>query len=98
MVMLDLGAREEGDTMTLKPEAAMLIETHTSKRRIAGTVEEALQGFAEKFYTRPTLKRITIEGDEFLVWSAADSDRQIVAVIDGSLVIVGNSDRAEKLP
>jgi hypothetical protein len=94
MVMLDLGAREEGDTMTLKPEAALLIETHTSKRRIASTVEEALKGFAEKFYTRPTLKRITIEGDEFLVWSAADSDRQIVAVIDGSLVIVGNSDRA----
>lgn len=94
MVMLDLGAREEGDTMTLKPEAAMLIETHTSKRRIVGTVEEALQSFAEKFYTRPTLKRITIDGDEFLVWSAADSDRQIVAVIDGSLVIVGNSDRA----
>lgn len=94
MVMLDLGAREEGDTMTLKPEAAMLIETHTSKRRIAGTVEEALQSFAEKFYTRPTLKRITIEGDEFLAWSAANSDRQIVAVIDGSLVIVGNSDRA----
>jgi hypothetical protein len=54
MVMLDLGAREEGDTMTLKPEAAMLIETHTSKRRIAGTVEEALQSFAEKFYTQPT--------------------------------------------
>ena len=96
MVMLDLGSREEADTMTLKPEAALLIETHTSKRRIKGTVEQALQTFAERFYERPTLRRTVIDGDEFLVWSAADNNRQIVAVIDDSLVIVANSDRAVK--
>lgn len=96
MVMLDLGAREEADTMTLKPEAALLIETHTSRRRIKATVEEALQTFAQRFYERPTLRRVIIEGDEFLVWSAAGNNRQIVAVIDDSLVIVANSDRAVK--
>jgi hypothetical protein len=96
MVMLDLGAREEADTMTLKPEAALLIETHTSKRRIKSTVEQALQTFAERFYERPSLRRVIIDGDEFLVWSAADNNRQIVAVIDDSLVIVANSDRAVK--
>lgn len=96
MVMLDLGAREEADTMTLKPEAALLIETHTSKRRIKTTVEHALQTFAERSYERPSLKRVIIDGDEFLVWSAADNNRQIVAVIDDSLVIVANSDRAVK--
>ena len=96
MVMLDLGAREEADTMTLKPEAALLIETHTSKGRIKSTVEQALQTFAERFYERPTLRRIVIDGDEFLVWSVADNNRQIVAVIDDSLVIVANSDRAVK--
>ena len=96
MVMLDLGAREEADTMTLKPEAALLIETHTSRRRIKSTVEQALQTFAERFYERPTLRRTVIDGDEFLVWSAADNNRQIVAVIDDSLVIVANSDRAVK--
>ena len=96
MVMLDLGAREEADTMTLKPEAALLIETHTSKRRIKTTVEQALQTFAERSYERPSLRRIIIDGDEFLVWSSADNNRQIVAVIDDSLVIVANSDRAVK--
>ncbi|MDQ3473736.1 MAG: hypothetical protein M3447_08365, partial [Acidobacteriota bacterium] len=96
MVMLDLGAREEADTMTLKPEAALLIETHTSKRRIKTTVEQALQTFAERFYEQPSLRRIIIEGDEFLVWSTADNNRQIVAVIDDSLVILANSDRAVK--
>jgi len=96
MVMLDLGAREEAETMTLKPEAALLIETHTSKRRIKSTVEQALQTFAERFYARPTLKRTVVEGDEFLIWSAAENNRQIVAIIDDSLVIVANSDRAVK--
>ena len=96
MVMLDLGAREENDTMTLKPEAALLIETHTSRRRIKNTVEQALQTFAERFYLRPTLKRVIVEGDEFLIWSADDNNRQIVAIIDDSLVIVANSDRAVK--
>ena len=96
MVMLDLGAREEADTMTLKPEAALLIETHTSRRRIRTTVEQALQTFAERFYSRPTLRRAVVDGDEFLIWSAADNNRQIVAIIDDSLVIVANSDRAVK--
>lgn len=96
MVMLDLGAREEADTMTLKPEAALLIETHTSKRRIKTTVEQALQTFAQRSYERPSLRRVIIDGDEFLVWSAADNNRHIVAVIDDSLVIVANSDRAVK--
>lgn len=93
-VMLDLGTREEAETMTLKPEVALLIETHTSKRRIKGVVEQALQTFAERLYQKPTLKRTIIEGDEFLVWTATDNNRQIVALIDDTLVIVANSDRA----
>ena len=96
MVMLDLGAREDGETVTLKPEVAVLIETHSSKFRIKSTVEQALQTFAERLYTRPTFKRVGIDADEFMVWTAADGNRQIVAIIDDSLVIVANSDRAVK--
>ena len=94
MVMLDLGAREEGDTITLKPEAALLIETHTSAARIKTTVEGALGKFAERSYGKPTLKRIDINGNEFLSWTSPENNRQIVATIDGSLVIVANSERA----
>ena len=94
MVMLDLGAREEGDTITLRPEAALLIETHTSEARIKTTVEDALKKFAERSYGKPTLKRMDINGDEFLNWTSPENNRQIVATIDGSLVIVANSERA----
>jgi hypothetical protein len=94
MIMLDLGAREEGDTITLKPEAALLIETHTSEGRIRSTVEEALSKFAERSYGHPTFKRTEMDGDDFLIWIAPNNERQIVATIDGSLVIVANSERA----
>ncbi|MDQ3668522.1 MAG: hypothetical protein M3410_18505 [Acidobacteriota bacterium] len=95
-VMLDLGAKEEGETLTIKPEAAILIETHTAERRMRPAVEEALRLFAEKSYRQPVLKRTEVAGSEFLVWSAPTSERQIVATIDGTLVIIGNSERAVK--
>lgn len=95
-VMLDLGAKEQGETLTIKPEAAILIETHTGELRIRPTVEEALRQFAEKSYHQPTLKRTSVAGSEFLVWSAPTSERQIFATIDGTLVIIGNSERAVK--
>lgn len=95
-VMLDLGAKEEGETLTIKPEAAILIDTHTAERRMRQPVEEALKLFAEKSYRQPTLKRTDVAGSEFLVWSTPTSERQIVATIDGTLVIIGNSERAVK--
>ena len=94
IVMLDLGTREQGETLTLKPEAALLIETHTSRRRIRSTVEESLTRFAEKLYQQPTLSRIMREGSEILVWTSADNNRRIVATIDDTVVIVANSERA----
>ncbi|MCM3904793.1 MAG: hypothetical protein ND866_24110 [Pyrinomonadaceae bacterium] len=96
-VMLDLGAKEEGETLTIRPEAAILIETHTSESRIRPTVEEALRRFAEKSYRQPILRRAEVAGSEFLIWNAPTSERQIVATIDGTLVIIGNSERAVKM-
>jgi len=95
-VMLDLGAKEEGETLTIKPEAVLLLETHTGERRIRATVEETLKLFAEKSFRQPTVKRTAVAGSEFMVWSEPTSDRQLVATIDGTLVIVGNSERAVK--
>jgi hypothetical protein len=96
MVMLDLGASEEGDTLTIRPEAAFIVETHTSERRIRETVEQALAQFAEKSYEHPTFQRTNADQTEYLVWTAPGGNRQIVATIEGSVVIVGNSQRAAR--
>jgi hypothetical protein len=93
-VVTDLGTVEEGDTLRIKQEEAILIETHTSEGRIKAPFEQAIKTLAEKNYGRPTLRRITLDGVEFTEWTAPEGSRQIVATIVGSLVIVGNSERA----
>jgi hypothetical protein len=94
VVVTDLGAIEEGETLRVKPEGALLIETHTSERRIRPAVESALKSLAEITYRNPTSRRTTIDGVEFIEWVAPEGSRQIVVAIFGSLVIVGNSEQA----
>jgi hypothetical protein len=94
VVVTDLGTIEDGETLKVKPEGVILIETHTMERRIRPAVEEALQQLAELTYGNATNRRTTIEGVEFIEWIAPDTTRQIVATIAGSLVIVGNSEQA----
>ncbi len=93
-VMLDLGATEQEGGLTIKPEAAILLETHTSQRRIRPVVQETLRRFAETALPGATMQRRDVSGAEFMVWSAPAKGRQIVATINGSLVIVGNNERA----
>lgn len=94
IVITQLGTKEEGDTLRIKPEGAAIIETHTAERRIRYPVEQALKRLAEMTYKEPTLQRTTIDGVEFIEWTAPGGGRQIVAAIVGSLIIIGNSEPA----
>jgi hypothetical protein len=94
VVVTDLGVTQDEETLTVKPEGALLIETHTSGNRIKPAVEQALKNFAETVYGQPTLKRTTVDGFEFIEWIAPGGSRQVVATIIGTLVIVGNTQRA----
>lgn len=94
VVVTDVGTTEEGETLRVKPEGAVLIETHTAEGRIRPPIEEAVKKLAEITYGKPTLQRATIDGVEFVQWIAPGGSRQIVAAIVGSLVIVGNSEQA----
>jgi hypothetical protein len=93
IVMLSLDAAEQDRTLSIKPEGAIIIETHTSERRIRPAVEEVLKRFAERTYGETTLKRYREDADYF-EWSPPAGDRRIVAAIDQSLLVVGNSKRA----
>ena len=93
VVVTDLRAVEEGDSLNIKSEGALLIETHTSERRIRATFEETIKELAEKTYGRPSSRRVTIEGVEYSEWIAPEGTRQIVGTVLGSLVIIGTSER-----
>jgi hypothetical protein len=92
VVVTDLRAVEEGDALNIKSEGALLIETHTSERRIRATFEETIKTLAEKTYGRPTSRRVTLEGVEYSEWIAPEGTRQIVGAVLGSLVVIGTSE------
>ncbi|MBC8028870.1 MAG: hypothetical protein H7Z16_02055 [Pyrinomonadaceae bacterium] len=94
VVVTDLGATEDADTLRIKPEGALIIETKTSERRIRPAVEEAIKKLAELTYGKAISRNTTIDGVNFIEWVAPEGSRQIVAIISGSLVIVGNTRQA----
>lgn len=93
VVVTDLRTAEEGDSLNIKSDGALLIETHTSERRIRVPFEETLKTLAEKTYARPTPRRVTIDGVEYSEWVAPEGSRQIVGAVVGSLVVIGTSER-----
>ncbi len=94
VVVTDLGATEEADTLRVKPEGALIIETQTAESRIRPPVEKAIKKLAEITYGKPVFRRATIDGVDFLEWTAPEGARQIVATIVGSMVIIGNTQQA----
>lgn len=93
VVVTDLGVTESGDTINLKSEGAILIETHTSDARIRPPFEQALKTLAEKTYSRPSSRKVTLNGVEFIEWIAPEGSRQIVGTVAGSLLIIGTSEQ-----
>lgn len=94
VVITDLGASEEAETLKVKPEGVLIVETHTSEYRVRPFVQETLQRFADRTYTKPVFSRTSLSGTEYMEWTASDGNRQIVAVVRGSVVFVGNSRRS----
>lgn len=94
VVVTALGVSEDDESLTVKPEGALLVETHTASSRLKSPVEQALKKFAETAYGQPTVRRTNVDGFEFIEWIAPGGSRQVVATITGSLVIVGNTERA----
>lgn len=93
-VITDLGATEEGATLEIKPEGAVLIETQTAAFRVKPQFEQALKALAEKTYGHPLRRQFTLDEVEFTEWKSPEGSRQIVGAIVGSLVIIGNSPRS----
>ena len=94
IVVTNLGTVQEETILRVKPEAALLIETHTSETRIRTTVEQAIKDLAHATYGNPSLRRTLVNGVEFVEWRDKEGSRQLVAAIVGSLVVVGNTEAA----
>jgi len=83
---------QTGTELTIKPLAALLIETHTAPRRMRPALEKHVEEFANRIYGQPTLTRKQVDGVELAAWSAPDGQRQLVLTVVDTLAIVGNDE------
>ena len=93
LVVTNIETTEAGDSLHIKPEAALVVETQTSKWRMKGSALSAVQQLAQFAYGGGSCKELTDELDR-IECNDPKSSRKIVAVIDGSVLIVGNSEKA----
>jgi hypothetical protein len=92
VTVLGLDAADEGETLKLKPRYALVVETHTGETRTRAAVEKRIGDFARRAYGDPRVESSETEGVKFIKWSAAGSERQIIAAVLGSLAVIGNDE------
>ena len=82
---------EAGPTLNIKPLAVLIVETHTTPRRMRPVLEKHIEEFARRTYGQPQLIRKQIDGVDLSVWSAEPS-RQIVVAFFDTAAVVGNDE------
>ena len=88
-----MNTSEEQDTLKVRPEVAVIAETHTSQWRTKAAAVEAIKHLANfAFGASMCIERT--ENAEYIECSTAGGERKIVGVVDGTLAIIGNSENA----
>jgi hypothetical protein len=93
VVVKDVGTTEEGSTLRLRPLAAVIIDSHTSKNRTRQTVAEYVKRLAVSSYDKPTFRVLSEGNVDSFEWGAPQGSRQIVVAMFGTLIIIGNDQR-----
>lgn len=93
LVLVGMNSIPEGDTLRIRPEVALVVETHTSSWRIKSIATEAVKSLATHAYGQSSCTERSGEA-YYLDCSSSVNGRKLVASIEGSLVVVGNTDNA----
>ena len=93
LVVVGLNTSEEQDTLKVRPEVAIIAETHTSKWRTRHAAVEAVKQLASFAYGASMCSERSGDADYFEC-SVAGGDRKILGAVDGTLIVIGNSDAA----
>jgi len=93
LVVVGVNANEKDDFLRVKPEVALIVETHTSKWRIKAAAVSGVKRLADFAYGSSICTERSAEAD-YVECTESGGRRQIVAAIDGTVLIVGNSRQA----
>src|SRR6185295_5822443 len=93
LVVVGLNTLEENDTLKVRPEVAIIAETHTSHWRTKPATIEAVKHLANFAYGASMCSERSADA-QYVECSIAGGERKIVGAVDGTLVVIGNSDNA----
>ena len=93
LVVVGMNTVEENDTLKVRPEVAIIAETHTPKWRTKPAAVEAIRQLANFAYGATMCAERT-ENADYIECSVAGGERKIVGVVDDTLVMIGNSENA----
>jgi hypothetical protein len=93
LVVVGLNAAEEDDTLRVKPEFALIAETHTSGWRTKRAVTDAVKHLAGFVYGASNCTERSADA-EYIECSIAGTERKIIGAIEGTLVVIGNTENA----
>ncbi|MGQ0763610.1 MAG: hypothetical protein ACT4OT_16565 [Acidobacteriota bacterium] len=85
-------ATESANTLTIKPLAALVIETHTTQGRMKTVLEKHVGQFAQRSFGGASIARKQIDGVELVEWKSPDNTRQLLLAIVDTVAIVGNDE------
>jgi len=93
LVVLGVDTTENADLLRVKPEVAVIVETHTAKWRMKSSAVAGIKRLAEFAYGSSVCTERSAEAD-YVECSESTGRRQVVGAIDGSVIVVGNSVKA----
>ena len=94
LAMVGLNSVQEGDTLRVRPEIALIVETHTSNWRIKSSAIDSVKRLATYAYGQSRCTEGSTLDAHYIECSSTVNDRKLVGAIDGSVVIVGNAAKA----
>src|ERR1051326_7056549 len=93
LVVVGLNTTEQDDTLRLRPEIALIAETHTSRWRTKPVMMDVVRRLTNYTYGASSCVGPSGEGDRFEC-SLPGGDRKLIGVIHGTAIILANSDSA----
>jgi hypothetical protein len=93
LVLVGMNSIPDGDTLRIRPEVALVVETHTASWRIKTMAADAVKSLATHAYGQSSC--VERSGDAYFVdCSSSTNGRKLMATVDGSVVIIGNTENA----
>src|ERR1041385_6096198 len=93
LAMIGMNTFEEDNSLKVRPEFALIVETHTSKWLIKPAAAAAIKQLAN-FTNGGSMCSERVADADYIECSLAGGERKIIGALHGSLVVIGNFDNA----